>query len=279
MLYTPQQFSLTTIHEEIILQNRISVLHQVLSPSDCQVLIESLESIGLELSSTETKYRSNHRCRISSPGLSSQIYSQISKFLCPLQLSEDDYQQTGLGYKLHGLWEPNYIAPYWVFSKYIPGTHFGPHYDSPTVISFGERSLQTIIIYLNDNFLGGTTNFFDQSKQTIDPTDNNNNLFEGRKDFIIQSVSPEQGSALLFHHHQIHEGEILTEGYKYILRSDIIYKRSNIPQNTQPKEREAIDWMIKAQQFEIDKNYSEATMYYKKAFRLWPQLEFIHSEL
>jgi len=275
--FTPQQLTPSSISEEVILENRISVIHQVLSPSDCLYLIETLEGLGLELASTQINFRSNHRVRISSPVLSSHIFSKISKFLKPIRLSEDDYQQTGEGFKLHGLWEPSYITPHWVFSKYIPGTHFGPHYDGPTVINFGERSLQSLVIYLNDSFIGGTTNFFDESKQEVDPKDNND-FFIGNKDFIIQSISPEKGSALLFHHRLLHEGEILKEGYKYILRSDIVYKRTHFP-DIKPSERDAIDWLIKAQQLEIDKYYKEATQYYKKAYRLWPELEFINSEL
>jgi len=210
--------------------------------------------------------------------LSSQIYSQIRQYLKPIILTEDDYQQTcNNGFKLHGVWEPSYIDSDWMFSKYLPGTHFGPHYDGATVKNFGERSLQTIIIYLNDVCVGGATNFFDDKKQGQDPTDNNN-LFVGTKDFVIQTISPAQGSALIFNHYLLHEGELLKEGNKYILRSDIVYKRNNFPE-MKPIEREAIEWMIKGQQFEYEKNYSEATKCYKKAFRLYPELEGMNTEL
>jgi len=275
--YTPQLFCpITTTEEEIILQNRISVIHQVLAPSDCQNIIESLES-GLERASTATHLRSNQRQPFSSPMLSSQIYSQIRQFLNPIILTEDDNQQTGNGYKLTGVWEPSYIDSNWMFSKYNPGTHFGPHYDGATVKNIGERSLQTIIIYLNVGCVGGATNFFDDNKQGMDPIDNNN-LFVGSKDFVIRSISPTQGSALVFHHYLLHEGELLTEGNKYILRSDIFYKRENTP-DMEPLEKEAIDWMIKGQQFEFEKNYPEATKCYKKAYRLYPEIEGKNIEL
>jgi len=275
--FTPQLLTPLNTSEEIVLENRISILHQLLSPSDCKTLIESLENLGLELSSTQINYRSNHRRRIKSPDLSLQIFSKIGKFLEPIVLTEEDDQQTGHGFKLHGIWEPSYLASDWVFSKYITGTHFGPHYDSPTVINFGERSLQTIIIYLSDNFLGGATNFFDDIKQAPDPKDNN--IFMGDRDNVIKTISPTQGSGLLFHHHLLHEGEVIKEGYKYILRSDIVYKRTQFPEEIQPVQRDAIDWMIKAQQLEFDKSYSEATLCYRKAYRLWPELEDIKCEI
>jgi len=197
--------------------------------------------------------------------LSSQIYSQIRQFLKPIILTEDDYQQTcNNGFKLQGVWEPSYIDSNWMFSKYSPGTHFGPHYDGATVKNFGERSLQTIIIYLNDVGVGGATNFFDDKKQGQDPTDNNN-LFVGTQDFVIQTISPTQGSALIFNHYLLHEGELLKEGIKYILRSDIVYKRNHLPE-MKPIERQAIEWMIKGQQFELIKIIQKLRSVIKKPF-------------
>jgi len=277
--YTSEDLSSTSLEQQIIHQDRIWVLNSVLSKQDCDILIENLTALGLELSSVQTNYRSNYRRRIQSPTLSSQIYQKIKDFLKPIRLKEDDYQQTTTGFKLQGLWEPVGLAPDWVFSKYEPGTHFGPHYDGSTIIDFGERSLQTLIIYLNDGCEGGCTNFFDESKQGIDPEDGSDpTLFCGDKENIIYSISPEKGSALLFNHHQIHEGELLRQGYKYILRSDVMYVRRDFP-DINPAERQGIDWIIKAQQLEFEKKYQEATVCYKKAYRLWPELAFIRSEI
>lgn len=71
-----------------------------------------------------------------------------------------------------------------------------------------EWSLMTVIIYLTDGFDGGHTTFY-TSKEV--------------------QVKPIQGNALCFWHgpHSLspeHEGSACAEGFKYVLRSDIMYK-------------------------------------------------------
>ncbi|WP_315705976.1 MULTISPECIES: hypothetical protein [unclassified Bradyrhizobium] len=38
-------------------------------------------------------------------------------------------------------------------------------------------------------------------------------------------ITPEQGMALLFHHPIMHRGDPVTRGRKYVLRSDVMYRR------------------------------------------------------
>ena len=53
------------------------------------------------------------------------------------------------------------------FLKYSPNQYFGAHYDGMYVRKNGERSLITIMIYLNDNFDGGNITFLHPTKQNI----------------------------------------------------------------------------------------------------------------
>ena len=39
------------------------------------------------------------------------------------------------------------------------------------------------------------------------------------------SVVPRAGRAFLFNHHLLHEGARVTKGLKYVLRSDLMYRR------------------------------------------------------
>ena len=57
------------------------------------------------------------------------------------------------------------------------------------------------MIYLNEGMEGGATKF------------------HGLK------VKPKTGMALIFAHKIGHEGEVITNGVKYVLRSDIMYRR------------------------------------------------------
>jgi prolyl 4-hydroxylase len=66
-----------------------------------------------------------------------------------------------------------------------------------------EKSFYTFLIYLNDDFEGGETEF--------------GNLF---------TVTPIKGSALVFYHPLRHEGKTLISGLKYVLRTDVMYAKA-----------------------------------------------------
>ncbi|MFM9434625.1 putative 2-oxoglutarate/Fe(II)-dependent dioxygenase YbiX [Janthinobacterium sp. CG_23.3] len=84
------------------------------------------------------------------------------------------------------------------FYKYKPGQRFKMHKDGPWSEG-GLASKLTLLVYLNDTFAGGATDF---------------------RDFIVR---PATGMALLFIHDTWHEGEQVSSGTKYVLRSDVLY--------------------------------------------------------
>lgn len=86
--------------------------------------------------------------------------------------------------------------------RYRPGQRFAPHYDGAYVRDEREQSLVSYLVYLNDDFVGGETNFLQAG----------------------QTVVPRAGMALLFQHRLLHEGAEVREGTKYVLRSDLMYR-------------------------------------------------------
>jgi len=84
--------------------------------------------------------------------------------------------------------------------KYSPGQRFKMHRDGSYIRNEHEKSFYTFMIYLNDDFEGGETEF--------------ENLF---------TVAPKKGSALVFYHPVRHEGKTLISGNKYVLRTDVMY--------------------------------------------------------
>ena len=84
--------------------------------------------------------------------------------------------------------------------KYFINDEFIEHKDMSTIVSDEVRSLYSILIYLNDNFTGGNTKFND---------------FE---------IKPTIGNLVTFPHNQLHSGEKIISGIKYILRSDVMFK-------------------------------------------------------
>lgn len=85
------------------------------------------------------------------------------------------------------------------FYRYTRGQRFAWHADGPFARNNGEISMLTFMIYLNDGYRGGATRFEDLS------------------------VDGQAGMALVFDHGLIHEGAAVTEGVKYVLRSDVMY--------------------------------------------------------
>ncbi|WP_299107495.1 2OG-Fe(II) oxygenase [uncultured Tenacibaculum sp.] len=86
--------------------------------------------------------------------------------------------------------------------KYSKGQRFKMHIDGSYKRNLNEESLFSFLIYLNDDFDGGETEF--------------------RKLF---TVTPQKGTALVFRHRLKHEGKEIISGVKYVLRTDIMYKR------------------------------------------------------
>lgn len=87
------------------------------------------------------------------------------------------------------------------FYKYEPGQRFKSHIDGSNVRNEEEASYFTFMIYLNDDFEGGHTSF------------------------RYHNVTPRKGTALVFYHGMKDTGEEIITGTKYVLRTDVMYKR------------------------------------------------------
>jgi len=90
------------------------------------------------------------------------------------------------------------------FYRYEKGEKFAYHMDGYFRRENGEQSMLTFMIYLNEEFEGGETNFMNGDGTTI---------------------KPETGMVLAFNHTLFHEGSEVLKGKKYVLRSDVMYSR------------------------------------------------------
>jgi Rps23 Pro-64 3,4-dihydroxylase Tpa1-like proline 4-hydroxylase len=91
------------------------------------------------------------------------------------------------------------------YSKYLPGERFMIHKDGINQDRFGNRSVITVNIFLNDNFSGGETRFYQSGEQPLRET-----------------VVPKVGRAAIFDSQQYHEGCEVNSGTKYLLRTDLM---------------------------------------------------------
>ena len=98
------------------------------------------------------------------------------------------------------------INPMLRFLKYGPGHYFKPHYDLRFADKEGSVSLITVQIYLNEDFSGGETPFYNDS--------------DGKK---IYSHVPKRGDIILFEQTFEHAGAEVEVGTKYSLRTELMY--------------------------------------------------------
>jgi prolyl 4-hydroxylase len=175
------------------LSSSLFTIDAVLDDDECSAMVERAESIGFEIATinawegprVDTKVRNNDRVIVDDFDLAQDLWSRVRDRIPPLRGGR---QVRGLNERFR-------------FYRYKPGQKFAWHSDGPFQRENGEISLLTFMIYLNDGYRGGGTRF------------------------EWTEVSGKCGMALVFDHGLIHEGAELTEGMKYVLRSDVMYGR------------------------------------------------------
>jgi prolyl 4-hydroxylase len=169
----------------------IFTINAFFSDRECEDMIRRAEISGFQAAPIATAHgtkvaqdaRNNDRCVFDDTALASELWER-SRASIPAALS---------GRQVIGLNERFRIY------RYTPGQRFYWHADAPFRRENGEMSLLTFMVYLNEGYAGGSTRF------------------ESAK------VAGAQGQALVFHHGLVHEGSEVTEGTKYVLRSDVMY--------------------------------------------------------
>lgn len=175
--------------------NDIFLIRNFWSVEKCDEFIAMSENNGYEAATVQTEIgpriaehiRNNNRVLYRDFALAQQLWNDLAAY-APKTIGESE----AIG--LNELFR---------FYKYQPGQQFRKHRDQSYIRNGREASYYTFMIYLNDNFKGGETIFND----------------------LV--VTPRKGAALVFYHYLEHEGSEVTEGIKYVLRTDIMYRIRN----------------------------------------------------
>ena len=162
-----------------------------LSAAECAGLIARSEQLGYVPAGVATPtgaqlikgIRNNYRVECRDAALAAMLWQRAAALLPP----EPD------GAPAVGLHED------FRFYRYGVGERFNKHKDGRISVSAEIASRWTFLLYLNDDFAGGETEF-----ETL-------------------TVAPQQGAALCFRHELRHKGCAVTAGRKYVLRSDVLY--------------------------------------------------------
>ncbi len=177
------------LHKHI---NSIITIDNFWTNEECENFISKSELMGYELATIDTgkgqklvtEVRNNNRVMFSDTELGDNIWLRLNPF-APQQFGNS--MAVGLN-ELFRVY------------KYQPGQQFKKHRDQSFIRNDIEASYYTFMIYLNDNYEGRETSF---------------------NHFMVQ---PKKGMALVFQHDLEHEGASVTEGIKYVLRTDIMFK-------------------------------------------------------
>ncbi|MDO1500166.1 2OG-Fe(II) oxygenase [Winogradskyella maritima] len=183
------------------LTDSIWIIENFLTQTECDELIIFSEQKGYEEATVSLKsgakmmkgVRNNYRLIHSDPNLAEKYWKKLNQF-CPKKI--EDNNAVGLNEQFR-------------FYKYESEQRFKKHIDGRFKRNELEESRITFMIYLNDDYIGGETKFNDVT------------------------INPKTGTALCFIHEQKHEGAPVSEGEKFVLRSDIMYRKiTNAQQST-----------------------------------------------
>lgn len=181
-----------------ILGDAVFTVHDLCAPDECAGLLRLAHDIGFTAAPITTlrgfvmapEIRNNTRVIVDDEARARELWQRLAPFV---PARSDGWRPVGLNERFR-------------FYRYEPGQYFRWHHDGPFIRSHHERSLRTVMVYLDHEFTGGATEF------------------ERNRGDIV-SVTPERGMALVFDHPLVHQGAPVQRGVKHVLRSDIMYRR------------------------------------------------------
>lgn len=192
------------------------VIPSLFSKAECEELLntEIKNSFQKAISNYPTYYRNNDRFVMDNDILANQLFEKVKPCLPEtIEINSSIQAENGVWY----LKELNNRLRY---CKYSANQYFHRHLDGVHYRNDTTQSKLTFMIYLNGatEFKGGRTLFF-RTKETEE---------------VWASYIPKQGDLIVFDHNVWHEGEVLTEGEKFVLRSDILYSKKETEISKEP---------------------------------------------
>jgi len=177
-------------------------IDDVLTPEECQELIELTEEIGYKSATINIgggkeailpSYRKSDNCITTNKEWAGRLWACVKDIV---RVEIDGCIPAGIHEKLE-------------FIRYTEGDFYNQHLDKTIIRPSGkEMSMMTFYLYLNDDFQAGALSL-------VNPQD----------DVIGIECRPQTGRLLLYEQKLHTKDNVVRSGLKYILRADIMFKR------------------------------------------------------
>ena len=202
------------MQKENLFSDSVFVLRDFLTPAECHAFIAESEQEGYEDAPITMgkaaiiikEYRDNMRVMRDDTELAANALFERAKPFLPETFIEWDSDGWGQP-KRKFTFRAVSLNERFRFYRYDIGQAFNAHYDGSFQRDSHEASRLTFMVYLNADFTGGTTDFYHEDNA------------------LFLRVTPEPGMALIFRHAILHAGVAVETGRKYVLRSDVMYRR------------------------------------------------------
>eukprot|EP01090_Pellita_catalonica_P016090 TRINITY_DN4525_c0_g1_i1.p1 TRINITY_DN4525_c0_g1~~TRINITY_DN4525_c0_g1_i1.p1 ORF type:complete len:236 (+),score=32.07 TRINITY_DN4525_c0_g1_i1:135-842(+) len=170
------------------------MIENFLTTTECQHYIATTEKTGYDSLAKQfkTDYRLSDRLLILDEPFAHALWQRAEQFF----QQDDVFKIRPIGFSNDGIWRPIRFNECIKFNKYHAGGFFSPHVDGPWVPKADESSIYTMIVYLNSDFSGGETIFYNEKQEEI------------------SRVIPKLGTAIFFTHDTLHMGAAVKSGTK-----------------------------------------------------------------
>ncbi|GAM19332.1 hypothetical protein SAMD00019534_025070, partial [Acytostelium subglobosum LB1] len=191
------------------------ILDNVLSPSECQLIVDRIWS-----DNSDQEYKKlGIRVIRTSEELATSLTARIVKHLpgkfetySPSIKQTIEWSLTGLSHRHR-------------FIRYDQGQEFPTHMDGPYNQSDRDTSYLTCLFFLNEygvDFEGGDLSFVenDSAASAVQPSAPGDTYATK----TITTLHPKTGRVVIFPHKLLHTSSPITKGHKFLIRNDIMYK-------------------------------------------------------
>lgn len=215
-------------------------MYNIFTKDECQRIINTSEKIGFDkLTGYDPRYRNNVRMVIDSTIIINEFEKRVKNYLDKVVKIDKDSDTIIKTKMSEGEWKFHKLNPHLRICRYNDKGRFGKHYDlgyHPDPLSI--RTIKTCMIYLNDEFKDGCTRFY---KGELDVEKSHEMFYK---------LKPKTGMCIIFNQHIVHDGEIVKDGLKYIMRTDVFYKAISLKNKPSESEQKALDIYAEADKLE-----------------------------